>query len=82
MLHSVVRRVTDAIDGDGGTESEAELYERRRYHVSRSLDNLLNVNGLFDPESADIHETAITAEMNATSNPTTIAPSPNGAPMR
>ncbi len=63
MLHGVVRRVTDAIDGDGGTKSEAELHDRRRYHASRSLDNLLNVNGLFDPESADIHETAITAEM-------------------
>ena len=63
VLHGVVRRVTDAIDGDGGTKSEAELHDRRRYHASRSLDNLLNVNGLFDPESADIHEAAINAEM-------------------
>ena len=82
MLHDVVRRVTDAIDGDGGTKSEAELFDRRRYHASRSLDNLLNVNGLFDPESADIHEAAIAAEMNATYAATKTAHPPNGAPMQ
>ncbi len=63
VLHNVVRRVTDAIDGDSGTKSEADLYARRRYHASRSLDDMLNVNGFFDPESADIHEAAINAEM-------------------
>jgi hypothetical protein len=63
VLGAVVRRVTDAIDGDGGTESEEARFARRRYHASRSLDDMLNTNGLFDPEAADIHEKAIAAEM-------------------
>jgi hypothetical protein len=63
VLSGVVQRLTDAIDGDGGTEDEEARYARRRYHGSRSLDDMLNVNALFDPESADIHEAAINAEL-------------------
>jgi hypothetical protein len=63
VLAGVVGRVTDAIDGDGGAESEEERYKRRRYHGSRSVDDMLNVNALYDPESADIHEKAIDAEV-------------------
>ena len=60
---AVVRRYTDAIDGDGGAENEEALFARRRLHLSRSLDDLLNVNGLFDPESADILQAAVDAEI-------------------
>jgi len=63
VLGGVVGRFTDAIDGDGGAESEAARYKRRRYHGSRGLDDMYNVNALFDPESADIHEKAIKAEL-------------------
>ena len=63
VLNAVVHRLTDAIDGDGGAESEEARYARRRYHGSRSLDDMLNVNAIFDPESADIHEAAINAEL-------------------
>ena len=38
-------------------------FARRRYHGSRSIDDMLNVNALYDPESADIHEKAIEAEL-------------------
>jgi hypothetical protein len=62
-LGAAVGRVTDTIDGDGGADSEDARYARRRYHGSRSLDDMYNVNGLYDPESADIHERAIHAEV-------------------
>src|SRR4051794_6011067 len=58
-----VREITDALDGDGGAGTDEELFERRRYHASRSIDDLLNVNALYDPESAQIHEQAIDAEL-------------------
>jgi hypothetical protein len=63
VLSGVVHRLTDAIDGDGGAESEEDRFARRRYHGSRSLDDMLIVNALYDPESADIHEQAISAEV-------------------
>ena len=63
-LGAVVRRYTDAIDGDGGAKNEQELFARRRLDLSRGLENLSNVNGLFDPESADILDTAIQAELD------------------
>ena len=62
-LGRAVRRITDALDGDGGAATDEELFERRRYDGSRSVDDMLNVNALYDPESAAIHEKAIDAEM-------------------
>ena len=63
ILGQVVRRFTNAIDGDGGTENEEAKVKRRRFHASRSLDDMSNVNGLFDPESADVLDAAIEAEL-------------------
>ena len=63
VLGQVVRRFTDAIDGDGGADAEEAKHKRRRLHASRSIDDMLNVNGLFDPEAADIIEKAIEAEL-------------------
>ena len=47
-LGAVVRRYTDAIDGDGGAKSEEEQFARRRYHASRGLENMLRVDGLYE----------------------------------
>jgi hypothetical protein len=62
-LGAAVGRVTDTLDGDGGAGAEEARYLRRRYHGSRSVDEMYNVNALYDPESADIHERAISAEV-------------------
>ena len=62
-LARVVKYVTDAIDGDGGAEAEEARYQRRRLHMSNTLDGMLAEDGLFDPESARIRDAAITAEM-------------------
>jgi Domain of unknown function (DUF222) len=37
-LGRVVKYVTDAIDGDGGAVAEEARYQRRRLHMSRTLD--------------------------------------------
>ena len=82
-LARAVRYITDALDGDGGAASDEELFARRRYHGSRSVDNMLNVNALYDPESAEIHEKAIDAEMERDfrpNDPRTPAPPNNAEP--
>ena len=62
-LGGVVRYLTDAIDGDGGAAADDLQYGRRRYHGSRTLDGMLCVDALYDREAADIHDTAIDAEL-------------------
>lgn len=58
-LAQVVEYVTDALDGDGGAEREAKIFDRRRQQQSTTLDGMLAADGLFDPESAKFHETAL-----------------------
>jgi len=62
-LGALVRYVTDAIDGDGGTASDEAMHERRRLHMSRTLDGMLATDGLCDGEAAEIQLAAINAEM-------------------
>jgi len=62
-LGALVRYVTDAIDADGGTASGEAMHERRRLHMSRTLDGMLATDGLYDAEAAEIHQAAINAEM-------------------
>jgi hypothetical protein len=62
-LGALVRYVTDAIDGDGGSASDEVLHERRRLHISRTIDGLLATDGLYDADAAEIHLAAINAEM-------------------
>ena len=63
QLGALVRYVTDAIDADGGTASGEATHERRRLHMSRTLDGMLATDGLYDAEAAEIHQAAINAEM-------------------
>ncbi|HET9728024.1 MAG TPA: DUF222 domain-containing protein [Acidimicrobiia bacterium] len=50
----VVRRFTDAIDHDGGARSDEQLYARRRLHASVTLDGMVAIDGLLDPESGEV----------------------------
>ena len=63
-LRNLVRYVTDAIDGDGGAASDEEQFGRRRWHMSRTIDGLLKIDGLVSGDDAEIWEKAITAEMD------------------
>ena len=58
-LAAAVRYVTDALDGDGGADAEDRVFQRRRYKQSRTLDDMLAVDGFLDPESAGVHESAM-----------------------
>src|ERR1700687_3604397 len=62
-LGRVVKYVTDALDADGGAAAEEARYQRRRLHMSHTLDGMLVEDGLFAPESARIRDAAIDAEM-------------------
>jgi Domain of unknown function (DUF222)/HNH endonuclease len=63
-LGSVVRYLIDAIDGDGGGASDETLFERRRHHMSATLDGMVTYDGICDPETGAIHRKAINAEMD------------------
>ena len=58
-LAGIVRYVTDALDGDGGVGAEATVYANRRHSASRTFDEMLAVDALYDPESAGFHRTAL-----------------------
>jgi hypothetical protein len=62
-LGGVVRYLIDAIDGDGGAVSDEALYERRRLHLSSTLDGMLAINGVCDPATGAILLAAVNAEM-------------------
>jgi hypothetical protein len=63
QLGGVVRYLVDAIDGDGGAVSDEALFERRRHHMSATLDGMVAYDGICDPEAGAIHSAAINAEM-------------------
>ncbi|MDP9334429.1 MAG: HNH endonuclease [Actinomycetota bacterium] len=63
QLGGIVRYLIDAIDGDGGAATGDALYERRRHHMSATLDGMVAYDGICDPESGAIHTAAINAEM-------------------
>ena len=63
QLGGVVRYLINAIDGDGGAVSDEALFERRRHHMSTTLDGMVTYDGICDPETGAIHNAAINAEM-------------------
>ena len=69
QLHAIVRRVTDALDGDGGAASDEVQYQRRRLHLSRTLDGMVAVDGLLDRETGEAALTALGALMVADRRP-------------
>jgi Domain of unknown function (DUF222)/HNH endonuclease len=63
-LRNVVRYVTDAIDGDGGSTSDEEQFGRRHWYMSRTIDRMLKIDGLVSGDDAEIWEKVIGAEMD------------------
>jgi hypothetical protein len=62
-LGAVVRRVTDALDGDGGAAADEEDYERRALYAARTLLGAFDLRANSDALSGEIVETALKAEM-------------------
>ncbi len=68
-LRGLVQRVTDAIDGDGGAATANELHERRYLHVSPTLDGMVAIDGLLDPQSGEVVLSALDAVMQVDRDP-------------
>jgi hypothetical protein len=64
-LHAIVRRATDALDGDGGAGSDATQHARQRLHLSGTLDRMVAVDGLLDSETGEAAHTVLDALMEA-----------------
>ena len=62
-LRTVVQRLIDALDGDGGAATDDQLYERRRLHLSPTLGGMGVLDGALDAEGTEIVATALDAEM-------------------
>jgi len=48
---AVVRRVCDALDGDGGAGESARQYDRRYLYMSETFEGMFRLDGLLDPET-------------------------------
>lgn len=53
-LRQVMRRIGDALDGDGGAANDEQQHGRRRAHLSRTLDRMGVLDALLDPEGTEI----------------------------
>ncbi len=62
-LRTVVRRLTDTLDGDGGAAGDEVQLARRRVHASVTIDGMVMSDALLDPEAGELYLTAINAEM-------------------
>ncbi len=65
-LRAVVKRLTDALDGDGGAADDRKQYMRRRLNVSPTIDGLVMIDGVLDPVAGEIVMTALDAVMEQT----------------
>ena len=61
-VHKAVKRIRDAIDGDGGAASDDENYEKRGLHSSETMDGVRGA-WFLDPEGGKIVNTALVAQM-------------------
>jgi hypothetical protein len=61
-VRNTVALVTDAIDGDGGARSDAEIYEKRKVHSSLTMGGVLG-SWFLDVEGGKIVNAALDAQM-------------------
>jgi hypothetical protein len=59
-VHTAVKRITDAIDGDGGAASDDAIYEKRSLHSSETMDGVRGA-WFLDPEGGKIVKAAVDA---------------------
>ena len=65
QLRDLVQQVTDAIDGDGGAADACARHERRRLHVSPTLDGMVAIDGLLDAEGGEIVISALESALQS-----------------
>jgi hypothetical protein len=62
-LSGVVRSLTDAIDGDGGAEADAEAYEANALYMSSTLGGRWDIKGTCDRLTGEVIVAALNARM-------------------
>ena len=62
-LRGFVRRVIDAIDGDGGAATDEKQHARRRLHLSKTFDGMYALDGFYDTADGALLERALATEM-------------------
>ncbi len=77
-LRGFVRRVVDAIDGDGGAASDEKQHARRRLHLSKTFDGMYALDGFYDTADGAFLERALSVEMQRDH----VAGDPRPAPQR
>ncbi len=60
-LRAVVKRLTDALDGDGGAADDQQRYLRRSLNVSPTIDGLVMIDGVLDAVAGEVVMTALDA---------------------
>ncbi len=63
VFAAIVRRFTDAIDGDGGASGDETDYDRRALYSARTLNGAFDLRGNGDQLSGDCIDTALNTEM-------------------
>jgi hypothetical protein len=54
QLHQIVERITGALDGDDGAAAAHARYQRRRLHLSRTLDGMVMGDFVLDGEDGEL----------------------------
>ena len=60
-LRIVAKRFRDAVDPDGSLTDADRQFERRRLHLSQSMDGLFYLNGILDAEGGAVVKSALDA---------------------
>jgi hypothetical protein len=63
-LRAVVRRLTDAIDGDGGAAADETLRSQRRMHLALTLGGIGILERICEPIGHEVIATALAKEMD------------------
>ena len=63
VFGAIVRRFTDAIDGDGGAGTDETDFDRRALYSARTLHGAFDLRGNGDQLSGECIDTALNAEM-------------------
>jgi hypothetical protein len=58
-VNEKVREICDALDGDGGGDRSYEAYQRRKFHMSQTLDGMWRGDFLLDDEAGRVVKTAL-----------------------
>jgi Domain of unknown function (DUF222)/HNH endonuclease len=78
-FRQIVRRYTDALDGDDGARSDEKAWKRRRFHLSEMLDGMGRGDFLLNREDTQVVSNAPTHSSRCAAAPPMQAPTATGS---